>query len=362
MRATLAATVAIGLGVVLAKAGRERLAARRAHPDLGLLADEPLEQGLRRMALEQLDLAIAQLACPEGSAPDEKAVHEARKALKRLRALLRMLEPALGSATLARESAALGEVAQRLAGARDSKVILATLDALLERHPRKLASSSGVQRLREHLAREHERIRACTIGDAATRALALAALRACRARVQSWQLPALRELELVEPGLRRLYGQGRKRLRRVKRGKGDQVIAMHEWRKRVKDLRYAAEMLRRCELTHAPALPGGAGRGERRRRAHARRQAKFLRDTARAADDLGEMLGEDHDLAVLAQLVRAHAAKGAQPRLRRRPRRGLLKAIARRRRRLRARALRDGAQLYARGPSRFLRRIRASDG
>jgi hypothetical protein len=140
------------------------------------------------------------------------------------------------------------------------------------------------------------------------------------------------------------------------------MIAMHEWRKRVKDLRYAAEMLRRAERTHAPALPGAAGRAERRRRARARQQAKFLRCTARAADDLGEALGEDHDLAVLAQLVRAHGAKRAQPRLRRRPRRGLLKAIARRRRKLRARALRDGRRLYAREPSKFLRSTRAREG
>ncbi len=356
MRATLAATVAIGLGVVLAKAGRERLAARRVQADLGLVADEPLQQGLKRMALEQLDLAIAQLACPKGSAPDEKAVHEARKALKRLRSLLRMLEPALGNDTLARETTALREVAQRLAGARDSKVILATLDALLERHPRKLAVSD-VQRLREHLAREHELIRERTIGDAGTRALALGALRTCRARVQAWQLPASPELELVEPGVRRLYGQGRKRLRRVRRGKGDQMIAMHEWRKRVKDLRYVSEMLRRRE--HAHALHGAAGKRARRRRAQAQQQARYLRDTARAADDLGEVLGEDHDLAVLAQLVRAHGAKGAQPRLRRGPRRRLQKAITRRRRKLRALALRDGRRLYARRPAKFLARIRA---
>ena len=154
-----------------------------------------------------------------------------------------------------------------------------------------------------------------------------------RARVVLWRLPERGGIELIEPGLKRCYGEGRRRYRRVARGKGEQVRAMHEWRKRVKDLRYAAELLGRRPL-------------------------------ARRADELGELLGEDHDLALLAERVRVRPKRsaGEHARLPRKTRKLLLKLIARRRRELHRRALRDGKPLYRRAPKRFLAQLRAADG
>jgi CHAD domain-containing protein len=122
---------------------------------------------------------------------------------------------------------------------------------------------------------------------------------------------------------------------------------MHRWRKRVKDLRYAAEMLQQTQQ------PGPEGHGAD---AHLRRVAK-------RADDLGEMLGEDHDLAVLAERVRTATKRRGRGRsrksrpLRRSTRNTLLKLIARRRRKLRKRALRDGERLYRRSAKLFVRRL-----
>src|ERR1700680_55626 len=61
LAATLAATVAVGVGVALAKAERERRSARarRARDrQFALLPGERLADGVRRMALGQLDPAI----------------------------------------------------------------------------------------------------------------------------------------------------------------------------------------------------------------------------------------------------------------------------------------------------------------
>ena len=66
------------------------------------------------------------------------------------------------------------------------------------------------------------------------------------------------------------------------------MTAMHEWRKRVKDLRYIAEMLQRREAT---------GKGRRRRKSE-RRAAERLRKLARRADALGELLGEAPEVLV----------------------------------------------------------------
>jgi hypothetical protein len=80
---------------------------------------------------------------------------------------------------------------------------------------------------------------------------------------------------------------------------------MHMWRKRVKDLRYAAEMLDRFD----PGRGRGSGRRKRARRWPKRRQRRTeteaIRQTARRADELGELLGDEHDLVLLAGRILA---------------------------------------------------------
>jgi CHAD domain-containing protein len=360
LAATLAATVAVGLGVglTLARSERERrrIHERKLERRLGALPGEPLGEALRRMALGQIDLALEQLgagdtggtagyssnAAAATRALDERAIHETRKAIKRLRALLRLLHDELGERTCAREHAALRGIARRLSGARDAAVMLATLDGMIERQPRKLGRRRGVRKLRARLYAEHERVRELALSDPAVRAEVLGELQALRWRVAAWQLPERKGIDLVHTDLERLYRQGRRRSRRLARGKGKRVMAYHQWRKRVKDLRYAAEMLDR----HAPR---GSGRSDGE-----------LRRLARCADELAETLGEEHDLAIFAEHVRAagrhgrdrtwHTGRGTRARL--------LRAVAKRRRALRKLALRKGGRLYRERPGKFVRGVR----
>src|SRR5262249_52627740 len=158
-----------------------------------------------------------------------------------------------------------------------------------------------------------------------------------RARVAAWDLSGRKRAssKLLAGGLEGLYRQGRRRMRRARRHRRD-VAAMHAWRKSAKDLRYVAQ-------TRQPSDP------QRRPRKAERR----LRRAARRADRLGEVLGEEHDLALLAQRVRAHAKRRG---LGKRAHRDLSSAIERRRKKLRRRALREGEGLYERRPRRFVQR------
>ncbi len=341
LSAGIAATVAVSVGVVMARSERERRRTRQIRRErrLGRARGEPLAPALQRMALAQIDLALEALAGGDGSGPSENGLHAARKALKRLRALLRLLRHELGERAFARENATLREIAGQLSEARDAAVMLATLDALIARHPRRLGRRSGVRELRLRLAAEHERQRRQALADDAARAELLGELHAFRWRVASWSLPDSRGLELVSDDLARLYRQGRKRYRRAARDRGERTITMHQWRKRVKDLRYAIEMLDR---------PGSQQR---------------LRKLSRRADELGELLGEDHDLAIFAQ--RLHAGKKRHRhdqtwRSGRRTRKRLTQAIAARRRVLRKRALRQGRRLFRPRPKQLVRRVRAA--
>jgi CHAD domain-containing protein len=355
--AAVAATAAVGVGLVVAWAlERERRAARTARLPpkarrFGLLSDETPASGCRRIALGQLDLAI-ELLRGESSVPPEEAVHETRKALKRLRALMRLLEGELGAKRARRERAVLRDAAAQLAGARDAEVMVSTLDALVERHPRALSHRRGVTELREDLERERLRASASALGDAATREQVAQELAAVRARVAKWQLPGDRSAaRLLGPGFERIYRAGRTGRRRAgRRNAGPR--ALHKWRKHVKDLRYAAEVLDVREPARADSRPPRWPR----RNEHVVKRRKRTARIARRADALGEVLGEEHDLMLLAELVRAHRPL---KRRRKRTRRRLLRAISRRRARLRKRALREGERLYAPGPRRLVRKLRA---
>jgi CHAD domain-containing protein len=332
LAATLAASVAVGVAVALAQADRTRRSAksrRRRERRFTPLPGEPLGEGLARMALGQLDLAIELLA-GEGesgrSTLDARAIHETRKALKRLRALVRLLREELGEPRFKREHEILRDAARRLAGARDAEVMVGTLDALLERHPRKLGRRRALIELRKALVAERAAAARRARDEEATREQVLRELRGLRKRMEQWNLPERGAgVGLVERDLRRIYRTGQRRMRRAARGKGG-ARGLHEWRKRVKDLRYAAEML-------------GLG------------------SLARRADELGELLGEEHDLVVFAAQLPPPGRAPFEGKRGRRARKALLERIAQRRGRLRKRALREGERLYRRKPKRFTQRV-----
>ncbi len=393
--AAVAASLAIGVGVAMAKSERERKVlwpdgdqeGRRSSssgtepPDrtFGLLGGERPAEGLRRAVLGQLDLAI-ELLEGEGNVASERngagranlagrpngagrtsaeAVHETRKAIKRLRATMRLLEGELGAKRAERERGLLRDVAKRLAGTRDAEVMVQTLDGLMERHPRKLGRRRALAELRGHLERERAAATARTEHDAAARAEALAELRSLRARVAGWRLTDRSAGRLAGPGLERIYRAGRDgrergseaRKRRSKargrksvaRASRSEARALHRWRKHVKDLRYALEAI---DVKAGGAKGSGGGKGPGGR----------VAALAKRADGLGETLGEEHDLMLLAELARRHKPLKRRPRARRR----LLKTIAKRRAKLRAEALREGGRLFERKPKRFVKRVKAA--
>jgi CHAD domain-containing protein len=355
----IAATAALRVGVAAAIAERDRRAAqirRQRERQFALQPGEHAVPGLRRMAVGQFDLAIEMLTAENGAMPTAEAVHETRKALKRLRTLVRLLERELGVRAAAREQILLREAGRRLAGARDAEVLVGTLEQLQLRHPRKLRRP-GVVRLHKRLLAEREEATARLLGDQVVRAQVLSDLRGARARMDAWAPAQEAGIGQLERPLRRIYLQGRRRHLRALYDRGDRALAMHQWRKRVKDLRYAAEALSRpdphADDQGAVAAVGPLKAGRKRPPVRTSRDLFFK--LARRADVLGEALGEEHDLFLLAERVR-HERGGSG----RRTRRKLLRLIARRRRRLTTRALRDGARLYGRRPRKLVGRVRSA--
>src|SRR5689334_17059489 len=95
--------------------------------------DESVAEGVRRIALEELDEAVSQLGGARGAGRDE-AVHEARKSVKKVRALLRLVQPELGD-TYRGESRVLRDAGRTLSAFRDAGSVIEALGKLREKYP-----------------------------------------------------------------------------------------------------------------------------------------------------------------------------------------------------------------------------------
>jgi CHAD domain-containing protein len=275
-----------------------------------LNAGEPLPQGIARVANGRIGHALAELRGKSDSTPVE-AVHEARKDLKKLRALLRMTRGELGDAAFRRDNLCFRDAGRELAGVRDSDVMLDTLKAI--------DIPAGMEWELRKTIQGH---RAQNGGDARRTATTgvVARLREARRRVDDWPLER-HSFDALREGLERTYRHGRRDFRAAQ---GDPTVeALHEWRKRVKDLWYQHTLLR--ELW--PPVMQAVGN---------------------EAHQLANRLGDDHDLAMLADWVREHAA--AEPEF--------FDAVASRRSELQAEAMALGERLYADKPGPYVRRLR----
>ena len=318
--AATGAVAAAGAAAVAGTASKVRARRRKRARRYRLEAGEPMPDGVRRIALGQLDLVADDIAAPDDG-PDDEAVHEARKAFKRLRALLRVNRDQLGDDIRRRENAAFRDAGRRLSGARDARVVVATFDDLTERNQDSLPPGAFAG-LHAVLATAAARP-GLRIGSEDAAAVA-AEVEEARGRVAAWPLEGV-EAATLAAGLARIQRRGRRAYREAKADPSSEHL--HELRKRTKDLWHAAQILR-------PAAP------------------KRMRKLATRAHELSDLLGENHDLALLRDAVDEHAnvmAPGEQEQLR--------NMIDRRQAKLRRRALRCAGRIYGTKPRKLARLV-----
>ena len=106
-----------------------------------LEADESVRRGILRCAKEQMDRAVSELSDGISSDPT-RAIHDARKAIKKERSLLRLAGDAMTRGRRRRENGALREAARGLSGARDADVMIASISGLSERFAGQLPATA----------------------------------------------------------------------------------------------------------------------------------------------------------------------------------------------------------------------------
>ena len=129
-------------------------------------------------------------------------MHEARKDMKKLRALLRLVRGELGDRVYAFENTCFRDTARELSGVRDADVMLATLGHLEERYGELPGAGS---RLRPALVAHRFRASAVGLKPKA----AIDTLGEARDRVADWPLET-DGFEAFDEGLWRIYRQGRR--------------------------------------------------------------------------------------------------------------------------------------------------------
>ena len=248
----------------------------------------------------------------------DKAVHDARKTLKRARAGLRLLRDSIDATAYRRENAALRDAARPLSAQRDARVVLDVARRLIEAE-KDPAVRAILVRLSRILRNEWSRGRARGVHSAKGLRLLASALDRVETRTAKFRLTD--DARAVRASLEAIYRQGRKALRGAEAARSDETL--HELRKQVK---YLGAAMKYCVEMGAPAL---ATRIER-------------------ADSIADDLGDDHDLAVLQAKLATMPADAGHTHV------VIASRSKRARTALQKKALKNARLLYRRKPSRFV--------
>lgn len=229
-----------------------------------LRLDDAIEKEFRRIGAEQIERALRQLAA---GADLSIAVHETRKCMKRARALLRLAREGLGESVFGAENARLREIAAQLATSRDDQVMIETATLLASEADG--GRQDVLKRIKAALVASQSR--EAPAADPEVVAAARADLERALRRFRRLRLGS-DDVSVLVRGHVRSYRKGRKLSQSI--ALSDSAETFHDWRKSVQ--------------THWR---------------HMQLFSKAWPDMAEArvalARDLSQILGEDHDLAVL---------------------------------------------------------------
>ncbi len=274
-----------------------------------------------RVAQHRLDKARKALNLP--ARQRARGIHHARKRIKELRALLRLVRLPLGK-RYKTENRRLRDAARLLSELRDREAQLEAWDALVASSP--VALTEALQHgVRRRLAARPGAAGGSQSGNQAI-GEALAMLDQVESDIDSWPIDG-KGFGVFEASLRKTLRDGRKALARAQADPSAETL--HEWRKRVKDQWYQTRYLGR-------AWP-----------------AVF---DARAAQlkQLAQMLGDDHDLWMLEDLLAREPALFGNPE----ERLQVSQLMTQRRGYLQREALALGRKLYTESPGSLCRRWR----
>lgn len=283
--------------------------------------------------MEQLELAASGYF--DGEAEFGLAVHESRKAIKRTRSLLRLVRGELSERVYDYEDKSLRETGRMVSDVRSAAAVVNAASTIRDLYGDLLAENTFGEMI-QRLSQRRDIIELRALEDPNLVGRVVRNLERAYNRYASWPTDddarevygmGIRDgFEAIEPGLRATYKTGR--IEMVRAYEEPTPHHFHQWRKRAKYLRHQLEFL-------APLWP------------------EVVVGTAMTLDRLGMILGEDHDLAELLELLRERPDLCPNPR-----ERSLFAAlVAQRRSELQTGAEILGRRVYAEKPGSLSHRF-----
>jgi CHAD domain-containing protein len=280
---------------------------------------QPISQSVRQVGVDQIERVLTQFSAKGKMG---SAVHEARKSMKRLRALLHLIRPAMMKGEFRRDEARLKMIARSLSGARDAQAMIEAIEKL--DHQEGAEAFAPLSKSLRAILEERRKAAEAGLTRSGTAQLRKQLKEARDAFTQISLEPDA--FSIVAETLENDYRKARKAF--ASAYKLDEDEEYHEWRKQVQ--RHWRQL-----LLIAPSWP------------------KAIRPHIALARELSEILGDDHDLSVLAALVSSEReALGVADEAD-----AYIAFCRERQRALRETARELGARLLAEKPRSFARRI-----
>ena len=277
---------------------------------------ESAEKAVRRICRERIDDALKSLR----RSNHLEGIHAVRKEIKKLRAVLRLVRDEIEKSKYRKITDVLRTVANHLAGMRDAHVKLNAFEDLTKRFRRQLSAKPfpEIKKALQQNCRDEER--KFLKGNSIETVNQI--LKQSKKRIDDLKLES-DGWNAIGPGLKKSYRRGREAFATARDESSPENF--HEWRKRVKDLWHQVKLV-------CPVWP------------------KELKAATGELESLGELLGDDHDLFLIAEFAVGKNFDRDETQ-------ALEKLICSRQEELRPAALKAGAKYYSETPGCFCRRI-----
>lgn len=240
------------------------MAYRIARPD-------QVDAEIRQLMRDRLQQAIEHIDAYQDG--ESTGIHETRKRIKEIRALLHLVQEDLGNLHTA-ENQWFRERARMLGDIRDAQAMLEAFDKL-KAHQAEQMPDTDLDTFHRHLIEQVEQALQADINLPLRLKALQADFEAAQERVSSWPLRHS-GFKLLQTGLQDIYRRGRRAMRLAYAEPS--AVHFHDWRKRVKDHWYHSRLLESIW----PAE---------------------LQVRIDALKTLSDLLGDDHDLEMLRGAV-----------------------------------------------------------
>ncbi|MBV6627562.1 MAG: CHAD domain-containing protein [Rivularia sp. (in: Bacteria)] len=306
---------------------------------------ESISTGIKRIACEQTDEAIKNLTEEIRMSSDDRnidcsldaagmvermeAIHDVRKRIKKIRAVIRLVRDDLGKEVYQQENHCFRDAGRNLSEIRDAQVLLETFNKL-EKHFADFINPQGFTDLEQILVEHQQSTCKQVLKEDNSVVETLAEIKNARERISYWSLESSSGASILSNGLHRVYKHGYQDCQSVLEEEQPTAEMLHDWRKRVKYLWYHLRIIRPI-------------------------WSDLINEWTNQTKQLGEYLGDDHDLAVLHEFI-----NNQQEVLKNQAELEVFNSlINRRRKQLQLAAKSLGKRIYVESPEIFVNRIEA---